>query len=81
MLKQGIETLQDIEKVLSAGNSSFYREEREKGAVETKVITIGKIVPYKCCLPSSDSSVKTDFNTDILFDQRHTFSGTFCIVY
>ncbi len=41
--------------------------EREWGAIETKVVTHGNIVSYKCCLPSSNSSVKKDFDTDVLF--------------
>ncbi len=40
----------------------------ELEATETKVITPGKIVPYKCCLPSSSISVKKDFDTDFLFN-------------
>ncbi len=38
--------------------------ERERG--ELKVITPGKIVPYKCCLSSWNISAKKDFYTDIL---------------
>ncbi len=45
------------------------REEREEpGATEIKVITPGKIVPYKCCLPSLNISVMKDFHTDALFN-------------
>ncbi len=40
----------------------------EPGAVETKVFTPGKIVPYKCCLPGSNISVKKDFDTDVLLN-------------
>ncbi len=36
--------------------------------METKVITPGKIVPNECCLPSSNVSVKRDFDADILFN-------------
>ncbi len=32
------------------------------------VITPEKIVPYKCCLPSSNISVEKDFDTDVLFN-------------
>ncbi len=32
-----------------------------------KVITPGKTVPYKCGLPSSNISVKKNFDTQILF--------------
>ncbi len=32
-----------------------------------KVITPGKIVPYKRCLPSLNISVKRDFDADVLF--------------
>ncbi len=77
------------------GNLLFYREclslfgqkswcERERGqpgATETKVVTPGKIVPYKCCLPGSNFSMKTDFDTDVLFNQHcHTFCGTSCLL-
>ncbi len=71
------------EDVDETGNASFYvmtveryRYEHEytepsittePGAVETKVITTRKIVSYKCCLPSSNISVKRDFDTDNLF--------------
>ncbi len=46
------------------------REREEPGAVKTKVITPGKIVPDKCCLPSSNTSVRailtqTFFLTDV----------------
>ncbi len=44
------------------------RERGEQGAVKIKVITPGKIVPYKCCLPSSNISVKKDFDIDVLFN-------------
>ncbi len=44
------------------------RESRELGAIETKLIALEKIVPYKCCLPSSNIGVKKDFDTDILFN-------------
>ncbi len=40
--------------------------EREWGAIGTKVITPGKIVPNKCCRPSLNIHVKKDFNTDVL---------------
>ncbi len=79
MVKQGIDTQQDTWKLLDVGNSPFQRErlcllgqklqrEREPEAEETKVITPGKKVPNKCCLPSSDISVKKDFDTDVLFN-------------
>ncbi len=44
--------------------------------METKVITPGATVPYKCCLPSSKLSVKNDFDTDVLFKLTlsHIFS-------
>ncbi len=44
--------------------------------VKIKVITPGKIVPYKCCLPSWNISMKKGFNTDVLFDVITHFSGT-----
>ncbi len=44
------------------------REKMELGAVETKVITPGKIVPYECCLPSWNISVKKNFDTDVPFN-------------
>ncbi len=34
--------------------------------METAVSTPEKIVPYKCCLPGSNFSVKKDFDTDVL---------------
>ncbi len=46
-----------------------------------KVITLRKIVPHKCCLPSSNINAKNNFYTDTFFNQRHTFSGTVCKVY
>ncbi len=71
MLKQGIETLYDMGELLGTGNSPLYGEclclfghkllcKKERGAwsFETKVITLEKIVSYKCCLPSSNISVK-----------------------
>ncbi len=42
------------------------RERGEPGAMETKVITPGKIVP--CCLPSLTISMKKDLDTDVLFN-------------
>ncbi len=47
-------------------NIASKREREELGAVETKVIRPGKTVPYKCCLPSWNISVRTDFDTDVL---------------
>ncbi len=47
---------------------SLSKRERERlgpGTTEIKVITPEKIVPYKCCLPSSDISMKRDFDTDV----------------
>ncbi len=44
------------------------RERGQLGVIETKVTTPGKIVPYICCLPSSNISVKKDFDTDVLFN-------------
>ncbi len=38
--------------------------DRERGAVQMKVMTPGKIVPYKCSLPSSNISVMKNFDTD-----------------
>ncbi len=38
----------------------------ELGAIETKVIIAGEIVPYKCCLPSLSINIKKDFDTEIL---------------
>ncbi len=85
-------------KLLVVGDSPFWRghlrlfgqkslSERERGepwAIEIKVNTPGKIVPYKV-LPSYcsvNTNVKKDFDTDILFNQHcHTFSGTFYKVY
>ncbi len=55
-------------KVLGFGNSVRERERRKLGAVQTKVITPGKIVSHKCCLPSSNISVKMNFDTDVLFN-------------
>ncbi len=49
------------------------RERGEPGAVEMKVITPGKIVPHKCCLPSLNIGVKTDFDTDIVLTLSHIF--------
>ncbi len=44
------------------------QEERgEPGAEGAKVIMPGKTVPYKCCLPDSNISVKKDFDTDVRF--------------
>ncbi len=40
----------------------------ELDAAEINVITPGKIVPYKCCLPCSKISAKTDFDTDVLYN-------------
>ncbi len=31
-----------------------------------EMILPGKIVPYKCCLPSTNISVKKDFDADVL---------------
>ncbi len=36
-----------------------------------KVITPGKIVPYKSCLPCSNTSVKVDFDTLFLTNVTH----------
>ncbi len=47
---------------------SGMRDRGDPGPVETKVITAGKIVPSKRCLPSWNISVKMDFDTDILFN-------------
>ncbi len=80
--------------LLGLGNSSLLREflhlfgqkplsERERvehGAAEMKVFTHGKIVPYKCCPPSLNISVKKDFDTDS-FNFHHTLSGHVCNVY
>ncbi len=39
----------------------------------------GKIISYRCCLPSSNVSVKKDFDKDVLFNQcSNTFLATFC---
>ncbi len=55
---------------------------RERGIKGKKVVPPGKIVPYDCCLPCWNFTVKTDFDTDVLFDWRHhTFSVPFCSVY
>ncbi len=43
------------------------RERGEPGAMETKVIMPRKIVPYKCCLPSPNISLKKEFDTEVLF--------------
>ncbi len=40
--------------------------------METQVITPGKIVPSKCCLPTWNISVKKDFDTDVLFNYTVT---------
>ncbi len=45
--------------------------ERERGAIETKVITPGKIVPQKCCLLGLNVGVKKDFDTDISLTNTH----------
>ncbi len=50
--------------------------EEELGAVETEVITPGKIVPYEYGLPSSNISIMKDFDTDVLLNQCHTFSSS-----
>ncbi len=56
------------------------RAREESGAVETKVITSGKIVPHKRCLPSLNISMK-DFYADVLHRYLcHTFSDTVCNV-
>ncbi len=34
--------------------------------MEMEVMMPGKIVPYKCCLPSSNISMKKDFGTFFL---------------
>ncbi len=74
--------LSDTWKLLGIDNSPFSREhlclfdqkslsERKRGelgAGETKVITPGKIVPCKCCLPSTNISMKRDFDTDLLLN-------------
>ncbi len=39
------------------------REREEPGAVKPEVLTPGKIVPPKCCLPSWNISMKRDFDT------------------
>ncbi len=52
--------------------------ERERGeleAAETEVITPGKIVPYKHCLPGSNISMQTLFLADIT--QFQALSVTF----
>ncbi len=41
------------------------REGGEPRVMETKVITPGKIVPHKCCLPSSNFSMKKDFDRNV----------------
>ncbi len=51
------------------------RERGEPGAGETKVITPGKIVPFKCCLPGPNISMKKDFDTDVFCKlMSHIFS-------
>ncbi len=42
--------------------------EREREALEMKAITRGKTVPYKCCLPGSNKSVKKNCDTDFLYN-------------
>ncbi len=44
------------------------RDRGEPEAGETKVITPGKIVPYKCCPPGLNVRVRKDFDTDTLFN-------------
>ncbi len=44
------------------------RERGKPGAIEMKVITPGKIVPDKCCLPNLNISVEKDFDAKILFN-------------
>ncbi len=46
-----------------------------------KIIIPGNIAPYKCCLPSSNISLKKDLDKDIFFNWRHTFSGTLCNIH
>ncbi len=54
------------------------REREEPGALETKVITPGKIVPSNCCLPNWNICVKKDFDTDVLtFGQTVNKHGIF----
>ncbi len=48
-------------------------KEREGAAIEAKVITPGIIVSHKYCFYSSNISMKEDFDTDVLFNQCHTF--------
>ncbi len=43
------------------------RERGEPGDVKIDIITPGKIVPDKCCLPGSNISVKKDFDTDVVY--------------
>ncbi len=63
-------------KGASIGNSPFHRKrlhlfgqkllsERERGAVEIKVITSGKIVLHNCCLLSLNIRRKKDFDTSV----------------
>ncbi len=42
-------------------------EHKGEGSQEMKVTTPGKIVPYKCCIPSSNNSLK-DFGKDVFFN-------------
>ncbi len=51
--------------------SKITEQEKERGAAQTKVNTPGKIpawltMTYKGCLPSSNISLKKDFDTDVL---------------
>ncbi len=45
------------------------------GVIETKLITPEKIVPYKCCLPNSNISIKKDFYTDFILTNIKHFHG------
>ncbi len=47
--------------------SKIAEREGKRGAVGTKVITPGKIAPYKNCLPSFNISVRRDFYTKTFF--------------
>ncbi len=69
LLHQGttVETYQYEPEYTDSCEMGRARERGELGAVSIKIITPGKIVPYKSCLPGSNISVK-DFDTDVLFN-------------
>ncbi len=51
------------------------------GVVDTKVITPGKIVPYKRCLPSLNVTVMNDFDTDVHLSNVVTHFQLFSVTF